>query len=187
VIFLISRSIFKYPAQDRSSCSTLRLLYLMITWTLLLRKIKQSHFTLKWWTYHEFHIFELRGKEINVDRRDHHSYWYARLFTVPYFSMRSSRSKTLRYGRPSWMSVESWLSGRERFLFDWLQFSTKRACLRLQISGTPEAHGRTFIFSGKLGRAGNTENPFGKVRSSFLFSDFIDITQWTFHLLYCID
>ena len=154
MIFLISGSIFKYPAQDRSSCSTLRLLYLMITWTLLLRKIKQSHFTLKWWIYHEFHIFELRDKEINLDRGDHHSYWYARLFTVPYFSV---RSKTLRYGRPSWMSVawvsgvpkglsfpfspetpdtqarmsvESWLSGRERFLFDWLQFSTKRACLK---------------------------------------------------------
>ena len=154
----------------------------MITWTLLLRKIKQSHFTLKWWTYHEFHIFELRDKEINVDRRDHHSYWYARLFTVPYFSV---RSKTLRYGQPSWMIAESWLSGRERFLFDWLQFSTKRACLRLQIWGTPEAHARNFIFSGKLGRSGNTENPLGKVRSSFLYLDCIDITQKK-RSIYCI-
>lgn len=33
------------------------------------------------------------------------------------------------------------------------------------------------IFSGKLGRGGNTENPFGKVRSTFLFLDCIDITQ----------
>ena len=29
------------------------------------------------------------------------------LFSVPYFSLRSSRSKTLRYGPPSWMSVKS--------------------------------------------------------------------------------
>ena len=30
-----------------------------------------------------------------------------RLFTVPYFSVRSSISSALRYGRPSWMSVKS--------------------------------------------------------------------------------
>ena len=29
------------------------------------------------------------------------------LFTVPYVSVRLSRSKTLRYGRPSWMNVKS--------------------------------------------------------------------------------
>ena len=32
---------------------------------------------------------------------------FNRLFTVPYFSVRSSRSKTLRSGGPSWMSVKS--------------------------------------------------------------------------------
>ena len=34
-----------------------------------------------------------------------------RLFTVPYFSVRSSRSSTLRCGQPSWMSVKENLRG----------------------------------------------------------------------------
>ena len=34
-----------------------------------------------------------------------------RLFTVRYFSVRSSISSALRYGRPSWMSVKSTLRG----------------------------------------------------------------------------
>ena len=120
MIFLISRSIFKYPAQGRSSCSTLRLLYLMITWTLLLKKIKKSHFTLKGWIYHEFHIFELRDKEINVDRGDHHSYWYARLFTVPYFPWdRRDRRLCVTGGHLGWVWNRDLVGGKDSCSIDY--------------------------------------------------------------------
>ena len=44
-----------------------------------------------------------------TDRKNRFSYpfVYFRLFTVPYFSVRSLRSSALRYGQPSWMSVKT--------------------------------------------------------------------------------
>ena len=39
-------------------------------------------------------------------KKKHKSTLY-RLFTVPYFSVTSSRSRALRFGLPSWMNVKS--------------------------------------------------------------------------------
>ena len=42
--------------------------------------------------------------------------WH-RLFTVPYFSVRLSRSSALHYGQPSWMSVKTTLGAGGGFHF----------------------------------------------------------------------